>query len=217
MDNSIACSEEPDTELLTRACDGEGEAFSQLVTRYHKHVRGYLHSRDPFMLAPDLEDLTQEVFARAWWNKLKFRREASARTFLFAIAKNVLSEHRRRRRRAHRQTRNLDIPVQQQPDGPTEVRELLSIVSLAIEELTSKQKQAFSLVLLNEVPVREAAQQAGASVKAMRRRAETARDHLRRRLSACESQCCYDCPSRRYCPAEAGEITCLKFLIRKYL
>jgi hypothetical protein len=71
--------------------------------------------------------------------------------------------------------------------------------------------------MINEVPVAEAARRLGTSVKAIQRRAETARGHLRRRLSACTDNCSYDCPSMRCCPAETGKTFCLKFLIRKYL
>lgn len=43
------------------------------------------------------EDLSQETFTRACESALRFRGEASARTWLFAIARNVLAEHYRRR------------------------------------------------------------------------------------------------------------------------
>jgi RNA polymerase sigma-70 factor (ECF subfamily) len=213
----MASREDSDTRLLALASDGDGDAFSELVSRQRRHVCEYLRSRDPTIRPSDLEDLAQEVFARTWQFKRSYRREASAQTFLFAIAKNVLFEHWRRARRTREVDVERDVPIQPRRDSPTELRELLKIVSGALDQLTNKQRDAFLLVMINEVPVTEAALQSGTSVKAIRRRAETARQHLRRRLSACMDDCTYDCPSVRCCPAEVGGTFCLKFLIRKYL
>jgi RNA polymerase sigma-70 factor, ECF subfamily len=44
------------------------------------------------------EDLTQDVFERAYRAALRFRGDSSVRTWLFAIAHNVLVSHMRRRR-----------------------------------------------------------------------------------------------------------------------
>lgn len=213
----MALSEKSDTQLLARASDGDRDAFSELVSRQRRHVCEYLRSRDPTIRPSDLEDMAQEVFARTWQSKKNYRRQASAQTFLFAIAKNVLFEHWRRSRRARQVDQDLDVPIQPRRDSPTELRELLAIVSEALERLTNKQREAFILVMIKEVPVMEAALQSGTSVKAIRRRAETARQHLRRRLSACMDDCSYDCPTLRRCPAKSGGTFCLKFLIRKYL
>lgn len=206
-----------DTQLLARARDGDRDAFNELVGRLYLSVREYLRHREPLTRPSDLEDMTQEVFARTWRFMSRYRGQASARTYLFAIANHVLSEQRRGSRKARCVGGEVDIPAVERRDSPTEVRELLAIVGRALGELTTKQKDAFNLVLINEQPIREVAAREGASVKAIRRRAEAARVRLRQSLSACKTQCCYDCPSFRACPAEAGRTSCLKFLIRKYL
>lgn len=53
------------------------------------------------------EDLTQEVFVRAWQKLSSFRGESAFSTWLFRLAVNAVISHRR----SHRRTRRSEVPV----------------------------------------------------------------------------------------------------------
>lgn len=81
--------------LIRRARKGDREAFGHLVSRHqasvHRVVRGILAG------AADCEDVTQEVFLKAYGSLGKFRGDAGLFTWLYRIAVNEALRARRRR------------------------------------------------------------------------------------------------------------------------
>lgn len=73
------------------------EALNELFSNYYQDVYNYLYSlsRD----APLSEDLASEVFLEAVRSIAGFRREASVKTWLFAIARHKWFAHLRRKKR----------------------------------------------------------------------------------------------------------------------
>lgn len=63
------------------------ESFEQVVEKYHKMVfrtaLGFVHQRE------DAEDLTQEVFVRAYRNWDRFRGDSQISTWLYRITVNL--------------------------------------------------------------------------------------------------------------------------------
>ena len=86
-----------DRELLLRWGNGEAEAGDALVTRHYPAVYRFFSNKAP----ADVDDLTQRTFLACVENRDRFEQRSSFRTFLFGIARNVLYEHFRRRRRDH--------------------------------------------------------------------------------------------------------------------
>ena len=86
-----------DLELVQAAQRGDRQAFSQLVERHQGAVFGYLRAR--LLQAHDAEDLAQEVFLRCFTNWSRFDGSAQVRPWLLGIARNLLHEYARRRRR----------------------------------------------------------------------------------------------------------------------
>jgi RNA polymerase sigma-70 factor (ECF subfamily) len=82
-----------DLELLERWRGGDREAGNQLVRRLFPAIRRYFRNK----LTADYEDLVQETFTRLVHARDDFRGEASLRTYVFRISRNVLAEHLRRR------------------------------------------------------------------------------------------------------------------------
>lgn len=80
-------------ELVKRARSGESDAFCQLARRYERKVYWLaLHySRNPH----DAEDLSQEVWLKAYKNLAGFRGEASFYTWLRQIMVNTFLNHKR--------------------------------------------------------------------------------------------------------------------------
>ncbi len=75
-----------DLLLVRRLKRGDGDACRELIRRHHGGVYGYLRRLGAGSgLA---EDLTQEVYAKAWRSIGKLRRAASLRSWLLTIARN---------------------------------------------------------------------------------------------------------------------------------
>lgn len=82
-----------ESELIGRAQSGDSDAFCQMAKRYERRI--YLlalhYCRDPH----DAEDLSQEVWLKAYRNISGFRGEASFYTWLRQITINTFLNHRR--------------------------------------------------------------------------------------------------------------------------
>ncbi|PSL56548.1 RNA polymerase ECF family sigma subunit [Saccharothrix carnea] len=72
--------------LLTRARDGEGEAFRRLVEPYRRELQ--VHCYRILGSVQDAEDLVQETLLAAWRGIGGFEGRASVRTWLYRIATN---------------------------------------------------------------------------------------------------------------------------------
>lgn len=83
-----------DAVLALRCQEGDCEAFDEIVAHYKDGIYNYIwrmiSNRD------DVEDLTQEVFVRAYSSIKKFRSEANLRTWLYKIASNLCIDKYRR-------------------------------------------------------------------------------------------------------------------------
>ena len=87
-----------DGELFEAWTAGEQDAGSQLIDRYYDAIVRFFRTKAP----QAVDDLTQRTFLRCAEARERFRGAASFRTFLYAIARNVLFEHVRRRVRDDR-------------------------------------------------------------------------------------------------------------------
>lgn len=85
---------------VRRAAGGDAAAFRRL---YEEHV-GRVHALAIRMTDPGVaEDMTQEVFIRAWEKLATFRGDARFGTWLHRLAVNhILSAREKQRRREHR-------------------------------------------------------------------------------------------------------------------
>jgi RNA polymerase sigma-70 factor, ECF subfamily len=114
-----------DSELLSRARDGDVDAFAQLVRRYEDRVRAVLlRLLDD---ERDVEEATQDSFVQAWRNLDRFRGEAAVFTWLYRIAVNEALARLRRKRLP-----TIDIDdVQQRADSRDEPQ--IAVESIDLE------------------------------------------------------------------------------------
>jgi RNA polymerase sigma factor (sigma-70 family) len=80
-----------DRELFGRWCDGDLRAGNALFDRYFPAIRRFFRNK----LDADVEDLVQRTFVACVEARDRFRGDASFRTYLFALAHNVLRRHYR--------------------------------------------------------------------------------------------------------------------------
>jgi RNA polymerase sigma-70 factor, ECF subfamily len=85
--------ETSDSELVAQATSGDDDAFAQLVLRHQGAIKSYLYRLTA--CREDADDLTQEVWIRIFTRLGTFSGRSSVRTWLFAIATNVATEHHR--------------------------------------------------------------------------------------------------------------------------
>lgn len=87
-----------DAQLVKRAKHGDSDAFGELHDYYVDAIYNFLASRmsDPL----DAEDLTGEVFLRAWRSLKNYRQKGYPfSAYLFRIARNLLIDHYRQAQR----------------------------------------------------------------------------------------------------------------------
>lgn len=110
-----------ETSLLQQAQQGDAEAFGQIYEMYSPLVFRFLFAHLDNRL--DAEDLTEEVFLRAWQALPGYRmRGVPFKGFLFRVARNALYDHyRRSRKRANDPGLDQELVDDLQPDPAVSV------------------------------------------------------------------------------------------------
>jgi RNA polymerase sigma-70 factor (ECF subfamily) len=186
-----------DALLVAAAQQGQPDAFSTLVDRYHNKVFGIVYR---MCGSGEAEDLTQEIFLRALTalRKFQFKGEASFRTWLYRIAVNAcINELRRRKRRSLWEGPSLDEVVEtsggqlvrEVADGgrlPHEViegRELQALVQSVIQSLSPAHRAVITLIDLEGLDYEEAARIIGCPLGTLKSRLARARQAFGRKLT----------------------------------
>ena len=167
------------------------QTFEGLVHEYKNRIHGYVCrlTND----SPDAEDLTQEVFIRAYQSMHAFRHDAAMDTWLYRIATNLVIDRFRRSKRAP-QTVSVsgdeddsvrDIPSHDRSGDPhanVQLSELQRQVQKAIQSLPPKLRAVIVLHDMEGLAYEEVAQTVGCPVGTVKSRLFNARLLLRRKL-----------------------------------
>jgi RNA polymerase sigma-70 factor, ECF subfamily len=173
-----------DEEIVINYLNGNKDAFTEIVNRYLKLIYNFIYR---FVgNQKEAEDITQEVFLKAWKSLNKFDTKKSFRTWIFTIAKNTSIDYLRKRK---------DVPISifDNEDGENFVENNLvdeelkpdEIFALAqnkihiekiMNELTIMQKQVIILKYMSEMSLSEVAE-------IMKIPVDTAKSHHRRALT----------------------------------
>ena len=106
-------------DLITRARDGDGEAFEELTQPYRRELQ--VHCYRMLGSFQDAEDVLQDSLLAAWQGLASFEERASLRTWLYRIATNRCLNARRSASR--RQAKEWDVP-EVEPAEPTRLGEV---------------------------------------------------------------------------------------------
>ena len=161
------------------AAGGNGKAFERLYRRHH----GRVHSLALRMAGPEwAEDLTQEVFVRAWTKLDTFRGGSAFGTWLHRLAVNLILSRRQTLRRRSRRRRvaepgELDrFPASTPPPG------LAMDMEAAIQRLPEGAREIFVLYDVEGYPHGEIAELMGISTGTSKSQLHRARMMLREYL-----------------------------------
>ena len=158
----------PVPDVIDRARNGDRSAFAELYDTHVDSVYRYLlyRVRD----TSEAEDLTSEVFTRAFANVHRYRWQGkSFLAWLYTIARNAVTDRRRR----ERPTVELDGAFGLAAEGPTAheqavLGEQIGKLRGAVKHLTSEQQQVLSLRFELNLSSREVARALGKNEGAIR-------------------------------------------------
>jgi RNA polymerase sigma-70 factor (ECF subfamily) len=176
-----------DTWLMLQSAAGSISAFEKLYRKYLPIAISYLTSLNGY--EESLDDLASEVFIRVWRSRQLFRGVSTFKTYLFGVARNVLSEHRKgsikegicRRQLSERHRRSSTASSDMTSGDDRE--KLAKTIKQAISKLSANQRQAIRLFHIEAMTVKEAAEHAKCSVEAFAGRLRRARMQLGRFLA----------------------------------
>lgn len=137
--------------------------------------------------ASELEDVLQDVFVRVQRGLPGLRDEERFTSWLFQIARSSIAEHQRMRARhpLPQGPQDTEIVAQSADDDREAARALACCVSIFVARLPSPYCEAITLVELEGLTTREAAEMVGVSVSGMKSRVQRGRAQLRQLFEAC--------------------------------
>lgn len=166
---------------ITRGAKDE-RAFNELFHRYHLFVSRVLYRYFP--LAEDVEDLTQEVFFKAYRGLGQFGGRSSLKTWLFSIANNTAkNELRNRSRRPALAENSVDefeefLPDESQDSLKALFRREDFLMSFA--QMEAHEQQVLLLKDVEGLSYEEIARRLQISLSASKMRVQRARQTLRK-------------------------------------
>ena len=172
-----------DRELWARAVDGDREAFGRIFDRHAKTVYNYLFRRTADW--SEAEDLTSTVFLHAWRRRSDTVLDRdSALPWLLGIAAGLLSNTRRRLRRAEALLHRLvshDEPVGDHADGVAGLvddQRRMSEIHRALARLPRHEREVIELCVWSGLDQQAAATALGIAVGTVKSRLHRARRRL---------------------------------------
>lgn len=153
--------------LVDLARSGDAEAFGQLYDVYVDRVYRYI-----FFRVTDegtAEDLTSQVFLKAWESVKRYRPRGPFIAWLYTISRNAVIDHYRTRR----QTVSLDaaVPVASQDeklDDHVQLQFEMSTLQEVLQTLTDEQQQVLIMKFIAGFPTDEIAREMKKSEGAIR-------------------------------------------------
>lgn len=143
-------------------------------------VMGFVHNKE------EAEDISQEVFVKAWQGLSQFNQQSSFSTWLIRIAIHESLNFLKKKKRKKTWDTIFSLFIRDSPFSATQIRveekEEWQHVREILESLSPKQKQAFVLMEYEEMTEREAAEVMGISEGAVEQLMIRARSQLRKKL-----------------------------------
>jgi RNA polymerase sigma-70 factor, ECF subfamily len=172
--------------LIERAFGGDQKAFAQVVEIHQPYVTRLAHR----LLGwdPEVEDVVQDVFTRAWERRRQLRQADKLRSWLAAITVNAARSRLRRRMLWRAMLTHVRSTSQAESckgtvvGGSLEREETDRLVRETVSALPQRDKEVLVLRYLEHMTVDEVATAMGLRVNAVEVRLHRARRRLAQRL-----------------------------------
>jgi RNA polymerase sigma factor (sigma-70 family) len=139
---------------------GRDEAFERLYAEHAQALYAFLSYRTGDRVLA--EDLLADTFERALRARWRFdRRRASAKTWLYTIALNLLRDHTRRRAREARALHSVAAEASAGSNGGIELLADRDLVARGLPSLSDQEREAIALRFGAELTVPEIAKLTG--------------------------------------------------------
>jgi RNA polymerase sigma factor (sigma-70 family) len=180
-------------ELVLKAQRGDVRAFEDLVERYHGRIYGLTYNMTSNR--EDAEDLTQEVFVKAFEALPRFKGKSSFYTWLYRIAVNKTINYRKKRNRKRalsldqfdQEIKTDDVYCEFTAKGSPlrniSLSELQIKLNEALQNLSEKHRTVVVMHDMQGIPHDEIAKVVGASVGTVRSRLFYARRQMQSELA----------------------------------
>ncbi len=174
-------------DLIARARGGDDAAFGAIFELHSRFVYKFIYAMNGERGAA--EELTQETFLAAYKSISGLRDEARLRTWLCAIAKNVVYKSFRSRRKeglnSGEAVESLGAADDKNPapDQAFLSRELNGLIGAALSELDEDKRLVFTLKELQHLSYREISEITGCAVPKLKTDLHRAKLEMRRALS----------------------------------
>ena len=182
----LESARETPERLMEKFLDGDAHAFELLFKQLAPRVASALtHMAGDARLA---EDLTQVAFLKLYRARSVYQRGMQLTPWLFAIARNVfLDERRKRRRRPEALSSDGRLPeLAIEPRAETDERAKAAL-QVMLQSLPDAQRQVLLLLKVQELSLAEVAALSGTSVASVKMRVHRAYRSLRARRGECDA------------------------------
>ncbi len=174
-------------DLTARVLSGDDEAFSVIFEHHSRFIYKFIYA----MLGDrsGAEELTQETFLAAYKSIQGLRGDAQLRTWLCAIAKNVVYKSLRSGRKegtnSGEQIESLGVADDKNlpPDREFLSRELNHLIRSALARLDADKRLVFTLKELQHLSYKEISDITGAGIPKLKTDLHRAKIEMRRSLS----------------------------------
>lgn len=171
-----------DRRLVESVLHGDDAAYGELVGRYQNLVASvaWRHGTP----RQEIEDVSSEVFIKAYRNLGQYRPDHAFSTWLYRLAANhVIDRHRRKKKERGR----TEMPEQMADDRPSagetlETRERADLLLGCLQELPDHYREVLHLVYVEELKVAEASHALGLPQGTIKTRLMRGREALRKIL-----------------------------------
>ena len=182
-----------DDELVLKSQQGDVHAFDMLVERYHQKIYGLTYNMTSNR--EDAEDLTQEIFIKAFEALPRFKGKSSFYTWLYRIGVNKTINYRKKRNRKRALSLDSfdqdiklddayhDLTAKGSPLRSISLSELQKKLNEALQGLSEKHRTVVVMHDMQGIPHDEIAKVVGASVGTVRSRLFYARRQMQNELS----------------------------------
>ena len=182
-----------ESDLIARARQGDGQAFTLLVNRYERKI--FRLAKHITQNVEDAEDVLQDTFLKAYEHLDGFQEQSKLYTWLVRIAVNESLMKLRKRRTGKLLSLDEDIDTGEEkvareiavwddnPEQRYSHEEMQAILRQAIDGLAPIFRTVFVLRDVDELSTEDAAEALGISIPAVKSRLLRARLQLRDKLT----------------------------------